>query len=85
MASSMMALMLRRFYQASVPLSARLLSTVAGHDVKPFSEMPSPKGELPFLGHSYELKKKSDVMFSIMLDEFFKELGPIYRLNIPGM
>ena len=76
---------LRRPFLASAPLSARLLSTAVGRDVKPFSEMPSPKGELPILGHLYEMKKKGDIMFSKVFDEFFKELGPIYKLNFPGM
>ena len=77
--------LIRRPFLASAPLSVRLLSTAVGRDVKPFSEMPSPKGELPILGHLQEMKKRSDVIPSIMFDEFFKELGSIYKLNIPGM
>ena len=70
----------------SVPLSARLLSTAVGRDVKPFSEIPSPKGRLPVLGHSYEMKKRSDRPSSTIFDEFFKELATsIYKIEFPGM
>ena len=64
--------------------SVRLSSTAVNNDVKPFSEMPSPKGKLPIFGHLYEMNKRSNVMPSIVFDEFFKELGSIYKIEILG-
>lgn len=69
---------------ASTQSPVRLLSTSVSHDVRPFSEMPSPKGKFPILGHLYEMMKRKEVMKSIVFDEFFKELGPIYKLELPG-
>ena len=50
---------------------------------KPFSEIPSPGGALPVLGHYLRTRKEP---FSKEVEKMFKEVdGPIFRLNVFGM
>ena len=54
-------------------------------ELKPIDSIPSPKGALPFLGHSLLIMRKMRKQsFSEISEEFFKELGPLFRLKLPG-
>lgn len=54
-------------------------------ELKPVDSIPSPKGAVPFLGHSLLIMKRMQKQnFSEILDQFFKELGPLIRLKFPG-
>ena len=49
---------------------------------KPFSEMPSPKGSVPLLGHYFRIRNG----FSEETKRMFEEVnGPIFKLKVPGM
>ena len=51
---------------------------------RPFSEIPTPKGAVPFLGHAWRLMRPET--FSIEMKKMFNEVnGPIYRLKAPGI
>ncbi len=51
---------------------------------KPFSEIPTPKGAVPLLGHSMRLMRPNS--FSIEIKKMFNEVnGPIFRLKAPGI
>ena len=50
---------------------------------KPFSEIPTPSGAVPLLGHYFLLR--SDSNFSELCFKMFQEVGgPIFWLNIAG-
>ena len=55
---------------------------VASASPKPFSEIPSPGGALPVLGHYLRTRKE----FSKEIEKMFEEVdGPIFKLNVFGM
>ena len=55
------------------------------HNVKDFSEIPSPQGKLPFLGHLLTINKNSrTTSMSEYTMKLFEELGPIFKLEFPG-
>ena len=50
---------------------------------KPFSEMPTPSGAVPLLGHYFLIRSDSNI--SELFFKLFQEVGgPIFRLNLPG-
>ena len=55
-----------------------------GNAARPFSEIPTPGGAIPFLGHLSLLRKfgNGDDMTKVSR-ELFKEFGPIVRLKTP--
>lgn len=54
-------------------------------ELKSIDSIPSPKGAVPFLGHSLLMMKRMQKQnFSEILEHFFKELGPLIRLKFPG-
>ena len=74
-------------FHGAVLLSVRSLSTAASNGAKSFSEIPSPEGKFPILGHAYEMKKRStsNKGISRIFDELFRELGTIFKIEFPGM
>ena len=54
-------------------------------ELKSIASIPSPKSAVPFLGHSLlMMRRMHDQNFSEILEQFFKELGPLIRLKFPG-
>lgn len=52
---------------------------------RPFSEVPTPKGAIPLLGHRLVMKKgMMNKTRSQCLQEWFEELGPIFKLHFTG-
>ena len=50
---------------------------------RPFSEVPSPRGAIPLLGHLPLLANKSGKERFELFGRLLKELGPIVRLKLP--
>ena len=70
-----------RFTSQFIPLRSSWYSS-DNASPKPFSEIPSPGGALPVLGHYLRTRKE----FNKELEKMFKEVdGPIFRLNVFGM
>ena len=64
---------------------AKVTVTNGMAELKSIDSIPSPKGALPFLGHSLLIMRKMRKQsFSEILEQFFKELGPLIRLKLPG-
>ena len=65
-------------------LSTSVASKEPLHNVKPFSEVPSPQGRLPFLGHMLTYRRNTE---NISKSEYkmglFNKLGPIFKLDFP--
>ena len=60
---------------------SRLLRGYASNP-KPFSELPSPKGALPVVGHYFRIKNG----FNKAVQGMFEEVqSPIFKLKLPGM
>ncbi len=60
----------------------RYTNDITGASPKPFSEIPSPSGALPVLGHYFRIRNE----FSKNVDEMFEEInGPIFKIKIVGM
>ena len=61
----------------------RRYTSNGGTAPRPFSEVPSPRGALPLLGHALRVRKKN--AFSSEIKKMFDETGsPILKLKIPG-
>ena len=61
----------------------RRYTSNGGTAPRPFSEVPSPKGALPLLGHALRVRKKES--FSSQVKKMFDETGsPILKLKLPG-
>ena len=52
-------------------------------NAQPFSEVPSPRGAIPLLGHLPLLVNKSGKERFELFGRLLKELGPIVRLKMP--
>ena len=67
-------------------ISHRLASSVPvmkDETPKPFSEIPTPSGAVPLLGHYFLMRSDSNI--SELCFKMFQEVGgPIFRLNIAG-
>jgi cytochrome P450 len=46
-------------------------------------EIPSPNGALPILGHYLQIRRRPGNLSSLY-EKYFKELGPIFKVKIPG-
>ena len=68
-------------YAASTATSAE-----EEHQLKsrPFSEMPTPDGAIPLLGHLPLLRKNSGKKRLELFQSLFKALGPVFKLKLTG-
>ena len=56
-----------------------------GNAARPFSEIPTPGGAIPFLGHLSLLRKFGNLEDTFKVSkELFNEFGSIVRLKTPG-
>lgn len=69
---------------AASSASAALAKEEHQSTVRPFSEMPMPSGAVPLLGHVPLLRKNTGKKRLDLFQRSFDELGPIFRLKLPG-
>ena len=50
---------------------------------KPLSEMPTPRGALPFLGHQLLLREHRQKISQLYYD-LSKQFGPIFKIKLPA-
>ena len=63
--------------------SVNYVAESAASSSKSLTDIPTPKGALPILGHYLQIRgRKSNL--STLYEAYFKELGPIFRLQFPG-
>ena len=52
---------------------------------KPYSEVPTPGGAVPLLGHVPLMRRNPGTKRFELFGRLFKELGPIFKFKLPGM
>ena len=52
---------------------------------RPFSEMPTPDGAVPLLGHLPLLRRNSGKKRLELFQSLFKSLGPVFKLKLTGI
>ena len=69
-----------------IVLSVCPTTTKREKPLRSFSEVPSPKGACPIVGHQQLVKKLSQAerLRSRYLLDWFEELGPIFKLTFTG-
>lgn len=62
----------------------KALTTVAvANTTRTLQNVPSPSGALPLLGHYLQIKQRQGNL-SELYKKYFDELGPIFKVQLPG-
>lgn len=69
--------------QAAKSGALKALTTIAVTGTRTLQDIPSPSGAVPFLGHYLQIRQRQGNL-SELYKKYFDELGPIFKLQLPG-